>query len=147
MAILEIFNIALIGWVVFGVADAPVTVANVAGYGATAFLLAVGASYWVVKLRQVRAGQSQLRYRVVFRRLRFLCAAVVVIAGILVGIGFAGRVSGYAAGVVLWVLAAAEYVNYFHWQLMYDNRAELARLSRTGRLARAHLWRDLRRTS
>ena len=42
-------------------------------------------------------------------------------------------------------LAAAEYINYFHWQLMYDNRADLRRLFRTGRAARAHLGRDLKR--
>ncbi|MFB6722997.1 multidrug transporter [Kribbella sp. NPDC056345] len=147
LAILEIVNVGLIGWAVFVVLDAPLTAANAAGYGATAFLLVVGASYWLAKFRQVRAGRPHLRHLVGFRRLRVLSVAVIVITAILVGAGLTGRVSGYAAGLVLLVLAVAEYVNYFHWQLMYDNRADLTRLARTGRLARAHLWRDLQRIS
>ncbi len=145
LAILEIVNVVLIGWVVFGVLDAPRTVANAVGYAATAFLLVVGASYWLAKFRQVRAGRSQPSYLVAFRRLRIVSVAVIVIAAILVGAGLTGRVSGDVAGIVLLLLAVAEYVNYFHWQLMYDNRADLARLARSGRLVRAHLWRDLQR--
>ena len=45
--------------------------------------------------------------------------------------------------MLLFVLAVAEYVNYFHWQLMYDNRADIRRLVRTGRLCRSHLYADL----
>ncbi|MGC4938443.1 multidrug transporter [Kribbella sp. DT2] len=145
LAVLEIVNIALIGWFVFFALDAPRTVGNVAGYAATAILLVVGASYWTVKLGQVRAGLSRLPRADTFRRLRVLCALVVVAAAVLVASALTSPLSEYVAGVVLLLLAAAEYVNYFHWQLMYDNRADLSRLFRTGRLARAHLWRDLRR--
>ncbi|GAB2611562.1 hypothetical protein GCM10027269_79970 [Kribbella endophytica] len=145
LAVLELINIALIGWFVFFALDAPRSVANVAGYCATAILLVVGASYWTVKLGQVRAGLPRLPHAGAFRRLRVLCALVVLAAALTIAPGLAGPVSEYAAGMVLLLLAAAEYVNYFHWQLMYDNRADLSRLFRTGRLARAHLWRDLRR--
>ncbi|GAB3830820.1 hypothetical protein GCM10028799_58660 [Kribbella italica] len=143
LAVLELINIALIGWFVFSALDAPRTAANLAGYCATAILLAVGASYWLVKLGQVRAGLPRLPHAMTFRRLRLVCALVVLAAAILVASALANPPSEYVAGLVLLLLAAAEYVNYFHWQLMYDNRTDLTRLSRTGRLARAHLWRDL----
>lgn len=145
LAVLELINIALIGWFVFFALDAPRTLANLAGYSATAILLAVGASYWLAKLGQVRSGRARLPHASVFRRLRMVCAFVVLAAGILVASGLANPLSEYVAGLVLLLLAAAEYVNYFHWQLMYDNRADLSRLSRTRHLARAHLWRDLQR--
>jgi hypothetical protein len=146
LAVLELINIALNGWFVFLALDAPLTSANLAGYTATAFLLAVGSSYWTAKIQQLRTGRPLATG--VFRRLRILCAIVVLIAAALVGLGLGGGpASSYVPGVILVLLAAAEYVNYFHWQLMYDNRADLSRLFRTGRLARAHLWRDLERTT
>ena len=49
--------------------------------------------------------------------------------------------SSWLAAVPLWLLAAAEHVNYFHWQLMYDNRADLRRLRSSG-LVRPHARED-----
>lgn len=147
LAVLELINIALIGWFVFLALDAPLSVANLAGYSATAFLLVVGASYWFVKLRQLRAGLPHFPYVRLFQHLHRACALAVLTAAILVASALAGPPSSYAAGVVLLLLAAAEYINYFHWQLMYDNRPDLTRLFRTGRPTRAHLWRDLQRSA
>ena len=39
LAVLELINIGLIGWLVFGAFDAPLTAANLAGFGATTLLL------------------------------------------------------------------------------------------------------------
>jgi hypothetical protein len=58
----------------------------------------------------------------------------------------AGWWTSWVPGLLLYGLAVAEYVNYFHWQLMHDTRADLRRLLRTGRLQRSHLYADLRET-
>jgi membrane protein implicated in regulation of membrane protease activity len=54
-----------------------------------------------------------------------------------------GFVPWFAAAV--WLFAVAEYVNYFHLQLSYQNAADLRRLVRRGRLVPAHLGRELAR--
>jgi len=65
---------------------------------------------------------------------------VVIVADIGTGGGFA---QWFAAAV--WLFAVAEYVNYFHLQLGYQNAADLRRPGRRGRLVPAHLGRELAR--
>lgn len=146
LAGLELVNIALFGWLVFVLWDAPVSAANLVGSALFALHLAVGASYWLVKGGQLRAGRAEPQGIGVFRRLRFGCQAGLV-AGLVVivfGVITAASWSAWLPGALLYGMAAAEYVNYFHWQLMYDNRADLRRLRHTRRLHRSHLHTDLR---
>jgi hypothetical protein len=146
LAWLELVNIALFGWIVFIVRGAPATKPNLSGFALFALHLAVGASYWLVKGGQLRAGRSEPSGIGVFRWLRLACQAGLV-AGLLViafGAITATSWSAWLPGALLFGLAAAEHVNYFHWQLMYDNRADLRRLRRTRRLHRSHLHGDLR---
>jgi hypothetical protein len=113
-------------------------------------VLAQGAWYWHVKLDSVRrrvplSGASCHLFRALRRGtlLGFLVAAG--------GTAFAHRAgSGRAVdlgwAVVLLGFAALEYVNYHHWQLMHDSRADWAYLRRYRRLRRAPLAVDLTRT-
>jgi hypothetical protein len=146
LAGLELANIALFGWVVFLVREAPAGPANLAGFTLFALHLVIGASYWVVKYRQLGAGLTEPPGIRIFRWLRLGCEVglVVGLPVVVVGVLAEDSWSGWVPGVLLFGLAAAEYVNYFHWQLMYDNRADLRRLLRSGRPRRSHLYRDLR---
>ncbi len=146
LAGLELINIPLFGWVVFVVLDAAVSAANLAGFALFGLHLVVGASYWLAKGRQLRAHLPGVPGIGVFRRVRLGCEAGLVVALVAIGVGVitADSWSAWLPGALLWGMAVAEYVNYFHWQLMYDNRADLGRLRRTGRLQRSHLHTDLR---
>ncbi|WBQ07576.1 multidrug transporter [Kribbella sp. CA-293567] len=141
----ELFDIVLFGWLVFVLRAAPAAPANLAGFTLFALQLVVGASYWLVKGHQVRSGLTEPPGIGVFRWLRLGCELGLVFGLVVVGFGVlaADSWSDWLPGVLLFALAVAEYVNYFHWQLMYDNRADIRRLVRTGRLRRSHLYADL----
>ncbi|GEC07941.1 hypothetical protein SSP24_55960 [Streptomyces spinoverrucosus] len=146
LAVLELGNVIWIGWVVFAAFDAPTSAANVSGYALTAVLLLTGSGYWSVKLRQLRAGLPRPPLIGLFRWPRFLCAAGLAAGAVVMGASLARRPEAgeVAPGLLLYVLALAEYVNYFHWQLMHDTAADWHRLLRTRRLRRSHLHDDLR---
>ena len=133
LATLELINIPLWGWACFGALGVPATPANLTGYALFALLLLQGAGYWLGKLRQT--GRT-------VPGLWFFRAARVVNPGLLLA-GLIITVHGRAwPGLFFAVLAVLEQINYFHVQLMHDNRADLRRLHRHG-LRRSHLARDL----
>jgi hypothetical protein len=141
----ELFNIAWLPLVVFGVLGAPATPTNLAGFGATAALLATGAAYWMRKVGGLRHGRRHLTWRA-FRTLRRPAIAMVAIVLPATFIGVlrmpgAGSWPGFAFAV----LALAEYVNYFHRQLMYDSADDLRWLLRNRYPRRAHLALDIDR--
>ncbi|MGW5974558.1 multidrug transporter [Streptomyces sp. NPDC055186] len=145
LATLELVNTALIGWVVFVSLDAPATAANTAGYVLVTGHLVVGAGYWAVKLRQLRDALPRPPLIAVFRRLRPVCAAGLAVGLVVIATSVAGQPgAAWIPGLVLYALALAEYVNYFHLQLMHDTRADWRRLLRSRRLRRSHLSEDLR---
>lgn len=146
LAVLELANTVWIGWVVFVTLDAPMSAANAVGYGLAAAHLVIGALYWAAKLRQLGAGLSRPLLTGVFRWLRPVCAVGLAAGLVVIATALAGRPRGIdvVPGAVLYGLAAAEYVNYFQWQLMHDTRADLRRLLRTRRLRRSHLYEDIR---
>ncbi|MGW3493899.1 multidrug transporter [Streptomyces sp. NPDC001020] len=146
LAVLELANTVWIGWVVFVKLDAPMSAANVVGYGLAAAHLVIGAMYWAAKLRQLGAGLPRPPLMGVFRRLRPVCATGLGAGLVVVAAALARGQGGIdvVPGTVLYGLAAAEYVNYFQWQLMHDTRADWRRLLRTRRLHRSHLYKDIR---
>ncbi|MGW6578659.1 multidrug transporter [Streptomyces globisporus] len=145
LAVLEVLNIALIGWAVFVAIGAPFSTANTVGFALVAVLLLIGAAYWALKLRQLRTAARRPPLIGLFRALRPLCAAALAAGLVAVAAAVPDRpASEWAAGLALYGLALAEYVNYFHRQLMHDTRADWRRLLRTRRLRSSHLAEDLR---
>jgi Na+/proline symporter len=120
-----------------------------AALAAAAFLL-VGALYWRgLHQRFSGAGRKALDTALmVGDRAEKPGLALVVLAFIIFGFALAQR--GWSAAVIaaglLSLLAALEYVNYYHRQLQhFDNLADFRRLIRGAGLKPSHMSRDLRR--
>lgn len=145
LAILELVNIPLWAVVFFQALDFPLTTANLAGFAVFTLLLLEGAAYWALKIRQWRSRAPRLPGAAIFRVLR-----IVNVGLILAALAVAGTAAvttpgkGSFPGLFLALFGAAEHINYFHRQLMYDTRADLRRLFSVG-LRRSSLARDLAR--
>jgi hypothetical protein len=112
-------------------------------------LLVVGAAYWFLKSRALDG--SRLLYQPGTRRFFRGCKRVfgfVVLALVgLFGLRAFGQSGAALAELVtgggLTLMALLEYINYYHVQLSYDNRADLRYLLTHRRLKRAVMVRDL----
>lgn len=146
LAVLELVNIPLQAGIWFGYFGLPVTAVNATGFGLFALLLTEGAAYWMVKLG--RLGKPGALPGRTF----FVAARVANIPLLAAGVTWAAWATTQVPlaeslpGLLFALFAAFEHVNYFHVQLMYDNRADLRRLRAHG-LGRAHLARDLARSA
>ncbi|MEU5050608.1 hypothetical protein [Streptomyces sp. NPDC021096] len=143
LALLELINIPLQAVIWFGELGFPVTVANAAGFALFSLLLLEGSAYWGAKLRQMEIPRAPLPGARAFAAARVLNVPV-LFAGVAFTVwavaGDPGR--GTIPGLGFALFAVLEHVNYFHTQLMYDNRADRRRLRQHG-LCRSHLSRDL----
>ncbi|RZU51326.1 hypothetical protein EV385_3141 [Krasilnikovia cinnamomea] len=145
LALLELLNIPLQAWLWFSLTALPLTVANLAGFGAFALLLVVAAAYWSLKLRQLRRREPLLpghRLLATARVVLPVALAAVLIVCIVAAVRLPGAQSW--PGLAFGIFAVLEYINYFHVQLMHDTRADLRRLITVG-FRPAHLARDLAR--
>jgi hypothetical protein len=118
--------------------------------GLVVILLLQGAVYWQLKLRAIQRAQRVARRDLcpflLFRLLNWVLLAGLPILALLLAWQTGGVfVSVLDAAATLWFggLALAEQINYYYFQLMYDNRADLAWLWRHRRLKRPALVRDL----
>lgn len=144
LAVLELVNIPLQAGIWFGYLGLPITAVNATGFGLFALLLVEGAAYWLVKLNRLGRPGGLLG------RVFFVAARGANIPLLAAGVTWAawamtqGQLVESLPGLLFALLAVFEHVNYFHVQLMYDNRPDLRRLRSHG-LSRAHLARDLTR--
>ncbi len=118
--------------------------------GVICFILVQGGLYWHLKLGVVTGRAARLpdgfarRYRT-FRR------SNVILLGLYPLLAAIAVLMGATRGLeILWAtllagFAALEHVNYYHWQLMYDNANDLRWLLQHRRLRRAHLGEELER--
>jgi hypothetical protein len=109
-------------------------------------LLAVGGWYWHRKLQQLRDGRSlEDAMPVLHRACRYArrTLTAMTIAMAVSWVAAVGATADRAWATLLILFAWAEYLNYFHVQLMHDTRSDLARLRRTRRLRRSWLASDL----
>ncbi|GEK20350.1 hypothetical protein [Cellulomonas xylanilytica] len=137
----ELVSIVVLPWVAYGLIGLPLSPANVLGTALALFVLLQGSVYWLLKLRRPAAPRGMQVYAV----LRWLNPVLLAVAlPPLVVAVVNGPADEAIAGLVFWVLAVLEHVNYFHTQLMYDNATDLRRL-RTSGLQRAHLGLDIAR--
>src|SRR5690606_32640390 len=111
------------------------------------FLLVVGAGFAFLKYQDLRRDTQELsRFEGIFRLLRWvvpvlLAAALVFFAIQAPGLG-AAQLPDFVLGVILLLLAILEYINYFHTQLMYDNRRDLDYLFSRWKLKRGLMARE-----
>ena len=111
-------------------------------------MLVIGAAYWFLKWRAVRRGErlGGPRVRQVFHAAKWLYRALLVLLAALLAVRVAQGGASAAemiVGGLLSLLAALEYVNYFHWQLSYDTPREIRYVLLHRRLKRATMVRDL----
>ena len=122
----------------------PMTLAILACAG----LLVVGALYWHGLDRRLtgsgKASHDQaLRFADRAQRPALLATIAAIIATVVAAV-LNGLAASVIAAAVLSLLAALEYVNYYHRQMQhFDNRSDFVRLF-TGRgVRRSHMARDL----
>lgn len=109
-------------------------------------ILAQGTWYWHLKLREARDRQVlPAHFCVTFTRMHALAVSallVLVATGLAARPGPESRASEIAWWAGLSALAALEYVNYYHWQLMHDSAHDLRHLRRYRRLRPSPLATD-----
>jgi len=116
-------------------------------------LLIQGAWYWYSKWRRLKKEGTSNTPKLVVRRLRH-CRVINIILIVLTTCTFGIDwmrfqselpVSGTQLALLVYVFAILEYINYFHIQLMYDNRSDVQYLIRNRRLKRSALNKDMQR--
>ena len=147
---LEWINIAwlamLLLWWAPGWQQAPVpagTWQRTLAFIPVAGLLAVGGWYWHRKLQQLRDHRSLQDAMPVLQRAGRYARRTLTAAMVVSWTAAVGAAADRAWATLLILFAWAEYLNYFHVQLMHDTRSDLSRLRRTRRLRRSWLASDL----
>lgn len=151
----ETVNVVLFPAVFFAFAlgSGPWTRWLLRGYALTIIVLILiqAVFWWRWKLRVLRAGKRKIPRRVlgVYRRLRSL-NWILITAGFMMALAakwlLVGRLpldSDLGIGLLLIGFAALEQVNYYYYQLMYDNRWDLQQLRDRGRLRRGSIGKML----
>jgi hypothetical protein len=123
------------------------------GYGLLAILLilAQGTYLWFYKRRTLQQGQSDVDEDMAKRLRTFRTFNWVMLAFYLPFIGIVYWLNGELHfpdifyGTFLTIFALLEQINYYYYQLMYDNRADLAYLFHHKRLKKGFVARELGR--
>ena len=110
-------------------------------------ILVEGACYWHLKLESLSTRRPLPGWFArTFTRLGRLNLALVALAApvalLLYRLGLSSS-TDLILGLLLLIFAVLEHINYFHLQLMHDNRNDLAYLRRHRRLRRSPLAQDL----
>ncbi|HEX3052643.1 MAG TPA: hypothetical protein VHP83_18430 [Aggregatilineaceae bacterium] len=110
-------------------------------------LLIIGATFALLKGRDLRRGTQQLNtFAGSFRRLRTMIPILLVALLLIFVVQWqALTTADRFFGLIMFSMAALEYINYFHIQLMYDNRVDLKYLftqkkPKRGLIAREFGW-------
>lgn len=121
---------------------------RLAGLALVSALLLQGALYWHLKLASVTTRTDLpswfARIFTHFRRANLIAFAVVA-TGLVVAAAWGARRADLGWSAALLGFAMLEHVNYYRWQLMYDNGKDLRALWRRRKPRRAALGEDLRR--
>jgi len=116
-------------------------------------LLIQGASYWYSKWRRLKKEGTSITPEPVVRRLRhcrIINLGLIVLTACAFGLDWIRfqsdfPVYGLRITLFLYVFSILEYINYFHIQLMYDNRSDVQYLIQNRRLKRSALYKDMQR--
>lgn len=119
------------------------------------FLLVQGAVYWYAKAKRLKRDHTFRTPIHVVRRLQTLekvNIGLIIVALSMFGVDFlmlypSLPVAGLALAGFIYVFAILEFINYFHVQLSYDNKADIQNLLRSKRLKPSSIRKDFRRFS
>jgi membrane protease YdiL (CAAX protease family) len=148
--LLELLNAVIVfpGLVLLMSRNVHIGVFTILAAAFVSFLLFVGAGFSFLKYRDLQNGTQNLsRHAQFFHWLRRFIP-VVLLAGFLVffiqfqSVDVSTQIPDLLLGLLLYALAILEYINYFHVQLMYDNRHDLAYLFTMRKLKRGLIARE-----
>lgn len=110
------------------------------------YLLLQGALYWHLKLRTVvRRQPLPAFFQPLYRFFQYSNLLLIAAVAALIATHGAATSTDLLWSCGLLAFVAAEQINYYHYQLMYDTSAAFAYLRRNGRLRKAALGLDLKR--
>lgn len=116
-------------------------------------LLLQGTFYWYTKLKRLRAEQTSVTPERTVRQLKrmqkinvfLLAAGVPAFAADFIKWSPSWPVEGLLIAGGIYVFAILEFINYFHFQLSYDNKSDISYLLKTKKLKQAPLRKDFAR--
>ncbi|MEQ8673788.1 MAG: hypothetical protein RLP44_29850 [Aggregatilineales bacterium] len=112
--------------------------------GTLCTLLIIGATFAFIKYRDLKKEMQSIgEYERAFRPLRWIIPLLLLGVVLIIYSQFRVAVSGeILLSGFIYILAVLEYVNYFQFQLMYDNRNDLKYLADHKRLKRGLIVRE-----
>jgi hypothetical protein len=114
------------------------------GAGLVSWILWQGAAYWWLRLRTVRTGievdEKHLQWFAVLKKVNWALIAALPVLLVVIRSAF-----DLVAGLGFYTLAILEQINYYHYQLMYDQPSDWQHLVTHKRLRRSSLSRALDR--
>ena len=121
-------------------------------YAAAIFLICVvlaqGVVYWHLKLQTIRQGTPlPASFQRLYTFFKWLDAGLLALYPLLALLGSFTTVMDFQASIwshLIYLFAILEYINYYFWQLSYDNCNDIRYLLKHRRLRRAHLYIDLK---
>lgn len=122
-----------------------VSLSTVLGLLALCSVLITGAAFAFLKYRDLKHQTTRIqRYKSTFYMLRW-AIPILLFSVLMVGCFYTltSGASGWLFALVLYLLAVAEYINYFHVQLMYDNPPDIRYLRQHKQLKRGLIARYL----
>jgi hypothetical protein len=114
------------------------------------YILHQGQFYWKIKLNKLmdRTGNNP-KYIGFFKQSQYINRILVVFIPIVFFVQFYFTDWSIKSKYVFYgtilanVFAILEYINYYHWQISIDNKADLTYLIKNKRFKKAHLFKDI----
>lgn len=109
----------------------------------TCIILIIGSAFSFLKYQDLRHGTHNIgKYENIFRLLRWIIPiAIGLILIVNLQLSFLEAEDWFIA-TLFYLMAILEYINYFHFQLMYDNKNDLGYLSKYLRLKQGLIARE-----
>jgi len=119
---------------------------RVAALVLVSYLLLQGAWYWQIKMKAVTQRQPLPGYfQPLYKFFQYTNVVLIVAVAALIATHSTATSNDLLWSGGLLAFVAAEQINYYHYQLMYDTSAAFSYVRRNGRLRRAALGLDLKR--
>lgn len=122
----------------------PIGLSALLATGTVCILLVIGSIFAFTKYRDLKNGTQNIsEYERAFRRLRWMIPLWLLVVAVIIYLQFRVAVmEEILLSGLLYGLAILEYINYFQFQLMYDNGNDLKYLVSHRRLKRGLIARE-----